>query len=126
MKTDKKTEAFLAQYDAEVYTRALQLRELLLNHLPGITEQVDLPAKMIMYTYGQKYSELISVIIPSKKGLKLGFNRGNELLDPDGLLEGKGKISRYVVIKSDIDVRSAELKKLVLNALELYTQRKGK
>jgi hypothetical protein len=114
---------FLVQYGEEVATNALQLRAILKVTLPGIKEQFDHSAKMIAYCYGQRYSELICVIIPSKKGLKLGFNRGTELADPSKLLEGTGKISRYVVIRSEKQIQSAALKKLIANALKLYQQR---
>lgn len=117
------TDFFLSQYDDDVYIKALKFRDIVIKCLPGVIEQVDLPAKMIAYCYGQKYSEMICTIIPSKKGLKLGFYKGNELKDPDKLLEGTGKISRYVVIKSDEQIRSAALKKLLLNALGAYKQR---
>lgn len=119
-------EDFLSQYDEAVFTRALELRELVLNHLPGVTERVDLPAKMVMYVYGPKYNDLVCNIIPSKKGLKLGFNRGIDLPDPDELLEGTGKISRYVVIGIDKKISAAPLKKLLKAALEAYYQRTGK
>ena len=59
---------FLSQYNDDVVTNALKLREVVMSNLPGITEQLDIPAKMIAYCYGPKYSELICVIIPSKKG----------------------------------------------------------
>ena len=121
---DKSTEDFLLQYDELVYTRAFMLREILIKYLPGITEQMDLPAKMIAYCYGQKYIDLICVIIPSQKGLKLGFNRGVELDDPDGLLDGAGKISRYVQIISDEQITSEALKKLLTSALHLYKLKK--
>jgi len=114
---------FLSNYSDEVRTNAQKLREMLLSALPDIIEQVDLPAKMIAYCYGQKYSDMICVVIPSKKGLKLGFSRGVELPDPDKLLEGTGKISRYVVITSEKQIKSAAIKKLVINAFELYSQR---
>jgi len=114
---------FLSNYSDEVRTNAQKLREMLLSTLPDIIEQVDLPAKMIAYCYGQKYSDMICVVIPSKKGLKLGFSRGVELPDPDKLLEGTGKISRYVVITSEKQIKSAAIKKLVINAFELYSQR---
>jgi hypothetical protein len=78
---------------------------------------------MIAYCYGQKYAELICVIIPSKKGLKLGFNKGNELPDPSGLLKGNGKISRYVLINSDIEIKSMDLMNLLSNALKAYNNR---
>src|SRR4051812_30845872 len=122
MTQDKSLHNFFSQYD-KIFASALQLREVVLKNLPGIKEQLDLPARMVAYCYGQKYSELICVIIPSKKGLKLGFNRGNELPDPDKLLEGTGKISRYMEIKSDKQIKSPALKELLLSALALYRQK---
>ena len=116
----KEIEMFLSQYDAEVYKNALVLREIIFANLPNIIEQIDAPANMIPYCYSQKYAGLICVIIPSKKGLKLGFNRGTSLPDPDNLLEGKGKISRYVQIKSSEQINSPALKQLLTNALDLY------
>src|SRR5260221_9621279 len=98
---DKKIDAFLSQYNEEIYTRSLRLREVVIENLPGIIEQLDVPARMVGYCYGQRYVDLICMIIPSKKGLKLGFNRGVDLPDPQGLLEGTGKISRYVEISTD-------------------------
>ena len=122
MTADKQINVFLSQYDERVFTKALKLREIIFANLPDIIEQIDIPAKIIGYCYGQKYSELICVIIPSKKGLKLGFNRGTELPDPDKLLEGSGKISRYVVIKSDEQIKSKSLRKLIESALLAYRQ----
>ena len=120
---ETKIENFLSSYSEEVFAHALKLREVVLSNLPDINEQLDLPAKMIAYTYGPKYADLVCVIIPSKKGLKLGFNRGNELPDPDHLLEGSGKISRYVEIKSEKQIHSTALKKLLKAALKAYKDR---
>lgn len=119
-KTGKEIEMFLSQYDAEVYKNALALREIIFANLPNIIEQIDESANMIAYCYSQKYADLICVIIPSKKGLKLGFNRGAFLPDPQKLLAGKGKISRYVQIKSSEQINSPVLKQLLTNALDLY------
>lgn len=119
-------EIFLANYDDTVFENAMSLRKLLHENLPGITEETDLPAKMLAFGYGRKYSELICVIIPSKKGLKLGFNKGNELPDPDNLLEGTGKISRYVVIRDNEIINSQPLKHLIQNALAAYKERTNK
>lgn len=124
MPMDKQFEAFLSHYDENVFAKAQKLRKLIFANLPDITEQLDLKAKIVGYCYGQKYAELICVIIPSKKGLKLGFNRGNRLPDPTGLLQGNGKISRYVEIKSDEQIYSIALKKLLINALTLYKDEK--
>ena len=123
MAKDKKVEEFLSSYDEQIFSNALKLREVLLANLSGIMEQVDLPARMIAYCYGQKYAEMICTIIPSKKGLKLGFYKGPELPDPDGLLEGEGKISRYVVIHSPEQINSPAIKKLLASALAAYRAR---
>lgn len=111
---------FLSLYPEEVCKNALALREVLFENLPDIIEQIDLSAKMIAYGYGQKYSELVCVIIPSKKGLKLGFNRGIDLPDPEHILEGTGKISRYVILKSEAQITSQAVKQLLENALVVY------
>ena len=123
MTADKKIDEFLSSYGEEVFTNAIKLREILFANLPGIIEQIDIPAKMIAYCYGQKYSEMICTIIPSKKGLKLGFYKGVDLPDPDKLLEGIGKISRYVEIKSVSQIKSPALKKLIESALAAYKKR---
>jgi len=123
MVADKQIDEFLSNYSDEVFTNALELREVLLTNLPGIIEQIDVPAKMIAYSYGQKYAEMICTIIPSKKGLKLGFYKGVDLPDPDKLLEGSGKISRYVEIRSAEQIKSPALKKLIESALAAYKKR---
>ncbi len=114
---------FLSQYDEKVYKLATELRQIVLKNLPEIIEVLDGPAKMIAYCYGQKYADLVCVIIPSKKGLKLGFNRGTELPDPQKMLEGKGKVSRYVEIKSADIIKSVALKTLIKEALKAYKLR---
>ena len=117
-------ETFLSQYNEQVCSNALKLRIVLLENLPGITEQLDVKASMIAYCYSQKYADLICVIIPSKKGLKLGFNRGNELPDPYKLLQGTGKISRYIEINSIEQINSPAIVELLKNGLSSYKQRK--
>ncbi len=114
---------FLSNYDEPVAAKAWQLRDLILSELPGVTEQTDLAAKMIAYCYGQKYSELVCTIIPSKKGLKLGFNHGTELPDPGNLLEGTGKISRYVVIRGIDYISNPALRELLKSAYTAYRER---
>ena len=123
MTIDKSIDEFLSTYSEVVFSNALQLREVLLTNLPGIIEQIDIPAKMIAYCYGQKYADMICTIIPSKKGLKLGFYKGLDLPDPDNLLVGTGKISRYVEISSESQIRSVALKNLIKHSLAAYHKR---
>ena len=116
-------EFFFSSYEEQVIRNAQLLRKVLFNNLPNIIEQIDLPAKMIAYCFGQKYAELICTIILSKNGLKLGFNWGTELPDPDKLLRGDGKISRYVEIKSEEQIKSKALKNLLVSVLRIYKQK---
>src|SRR3954454_15004298 len=82
--------------DVAAVARALRAR--LLDDLPGTTEQPDGAANVIGYGHGAGYKGLVCTIILSKKGVKLGFYRGAELPDPDRLLEGAGKVHRYVPV----------------------------
>ena len=121
--SDKTSERFLAQYNEQVFDNAQKLRDVIFENLPGIIEQTDIAAKMIAYSFGQKYSDMICTIMPSKKGLKLGFYKATDLPDPYSLLEGSGKISRYVKIKSEDQIKSPGLKKLIKSALKAYEER---
>ena len=55
--------------------------------------------------------------------VNVGFFRGAELDDPNGLLEGTGKFMRHVKIRPAGDVDSGDLLKLITNA---YTDMKGR
>ena len=66
---------------------------------------------------------MVCTIIPSKKGIKLGFYKGVDLPDPYHLLEGKGKVSPYAVIRSEEQINSQAIKQLLENALSAYKQR---
>ena len=123
MKEDNQVHTFLSSYNETVQYAAEQLRSIIAAKLPAIIEQVDLPAKMIGYSYGQRYIDFICTIIPSKKGMKLGFYKGTELDDPEKLLEGNGKISRYLVIDLTKPINKKYCQLLLANALKLYKNR---
>lgn len=51
-----------------------------------------------------------------KAHVNVGFFRGAELADPDGLLEGTGKFMRHVKLRPEGDVAAATLMKLIKSA----------
>jgi len=55
--------------------------------------------------------------------VNVGFFRGAEIADPDGLLEGAGKFMRHVKLGPDRDVDTTALRKLIETA---YTDMKGR
>ena len=56
-----------------------------------------------------------------KDHVNVGFFRGAEIADPDGMLEGNGKFMRHVKLRPEHDVDSAALKQLIETA---YTDMK--
>ena len=55
--------------------------------------------------------------------VNVGFFRGAEIADPDGLLEGTGKSMRHVKLRPGHDVDAKALMKLIETA---YTDMKGR
>ena len=58
-----------------------------------------------------------------KAHVNVGFFRGAEIADPEGLLEGTGKFMRHVKLMPERDVDTAALKKLIEAA---YTDMKAR
>ena len=116
-------ETILNKYDVKISTLGFQVRGFLLAELKDCIEIPDAPANIIAYGYGPGYKDMVCIIIPSKKGIKLGFNRGSELPDPEKLLTGSGKVHKYVEIKSDTDLRSRALKQLTKEAIKAWRKR---
>jgi len=55
--------------------------------------------------------------------VNVGFFRGAEIADPDGLLEGTGKFMRHVKFRPGRDVNATALRKLIETA---YSDMKGR
>jgi hypothetical protein len=57
--------------------------------------------------------------------MKLGLYRGALLSDPDGLLEGSGKVHRHVRILADDTPRPAAIARLLETARAAWKLRQG-
>ncbi len=49
MRADKKIVEFLSEYNEQILTNKLQLREVVISNLPDSIEQIDMPARMIAF-----------------------------------------------------------------------------
>jgi hypothetical protein len=58
-----------------------------------------------------------------KAHVNVGFFRGAEIADPEGLLEGTGKFMRHVKLRPERDVDATALRKLIETA---YTDMRGR
>jgi hypothetical protein len=99
----------LSTYSPAVQGLARSTRVFVRNVLPKTDERVDASARVIGYGVAPGYKGLICTIIMSKGGVKLGIVNGASLPDPAGLLEGSGKVHKYVPIESEDDLRRPEL-----------------
>ncbi len=120
------TALILSKYREDIASLGWLLRDLLLAKLPGITELPDVSSGIIAFTYGKGYKDIVCAILPSKKGIKLGFYRGSELPDPAGLLTGSGKVHRYVEIKSAQMLENPLLDDLISEAYLAWKLRTAK
>jgi hypothetical protein len=123
-KTADEVAGFLATYPPSVCDVALELRRTIVAAIPGVRETLDRSGRIVSYGFGSGYSDMICTIIPSKKGVKLGIVRGTKLPDPNGLMEGTGKVHRYVALVKLDDLKRPGLKPLLKTAVAAWKDSK--
>ena len=92
------------------------IRALLLDVLPDAVEKAQY-GKAIGYGVGPKMGDLVCVIAPQKAWVNLGVFGAVGLPDPEGLLEGTGKLHRHVKIRTAADLARPAVRALVEAAL---------
>lgn len=106
-------DTLLRAYSDDVRRLAQAARRSVREWLPGAVEGVDSSARLLPYGYGPGYKGAVCTLILSQKGIELGLVGGATLPDPRGLLEGSGKVHRYVQLAKPDDLKKAGLKTLV-------------
>lgn len=104
----------LVDFDPQIQELARQTRALIYDVLPQTVEVVWERQKTVGYGTGpRKMSEHFSWIAPAKKHVVFGFYYGTELPDPEGLLEGTGKLLRHIKIKSPDDLKKPAVREML-------------
>lgn len=116
---------FLGGYPHPVRELFLETQFLLERELPNSQQELDIPAKMLAFSYGPGYKGMICVLLPSQKGVKLSFSKGAELSNKHGLLEGTGKKTRYVEMSKSL-LKKPELLEIIRNAKLFHEMTSGK
>ena len=106
----------LAGFDPHIQEIVRKLREHLLQQLPGAVETVD--DENIGLGFGTGYKSLVFVITPRPGYVMLGIAAGASLSDPDGLLQGKGKVHRHMKFYRMSDLENPAVEGLVRSAVE--------
>ena len=123
MKPARTTETLLQAYPPDVQALALAARQLITRLLPDVNEQADTSAPLIGYSYAPGYRGAVCTLILSKSGVKLGLVGGAALDDPRGLLEGSGKVHRYIQLRTAADLRRPGTTPLIKAASAACKQR---
>lgn len=113
---------FIRTYPDQIRERIVHYHDLILQLYPEMQVTLDRPARMLAYGYGPRYKDFICSLILSQKGLKLGLNEGSKLPDPNGLLEGSGKLHKHLVLQKETDEKY--ITQLLHDAHQLYDERR--
>jgi hypothetical protein len=121
MTTDGKLGSFgsiLKPHAKEIREIARFLRTLVASLDPEAFETPRSGERCTTYGVGpRKMSEAYAHIMPLTSSVNLGFYHGAGLPDPAGLLEGTGKSSRHVKLRSVSAARAAPVKALLKAAI---------
>jgi len=96
---------------------ALASRALILDVFPRAVEVVWPQQRTAGYGTGpKKMTEQFCWLAPYAKHVVFGFYYGTELPDPEGLLEGTGRLMRHVKIRTPDDLTRPALRALLTAA----------
>jgi uncharacterized protein DUF1801 len=109
---------FLKPFDASTRDLALDVRALVLSVLAPCRENIYDAYNAVAIGYGptDRLRDGICHVAVYARHVNLGFNRGTELDDPDGLLQGTGKRVRHITIQSREGLRALPLRKYLREA----------
>ena len=118
-KADPKLIEFLSAYDGRIAELALALRRMVLKEAPSATEMVydAYNAVAIGFTFSGRLKEGFCHVAAYSGHVNLGFNRGTELPDPQGLLEGSGKQVRHIRVVDRQDLKDPRLREFIRLAI---------
>jgi hypothetical protein len=99
--TAVQVETFIARFTPEIANRVRSARAILRARLPGATELVydNYNGLAIGYGPGEKTSEAVFSLAIYPRNILLYFLPGIGLPDPEGRLQGEGRVGRYVCLK---------------------------
>jgi len=106
-------------WGGEACDLALELRDFVLEVAPEVAESNAFNA-LCYHKPDRPYGVIggnVCMIGVRGDHVELGFIHGAFLPDPDGILEGKGKAKRHIVIRNRKDFRRRAVKRLIRAAL---------
>lgn len=109
----------LSDYDLKLGELALALRETVLEAAPQAVETLFRGyALALIYSFTGRWTDGFCHVVVYTRHVNLGFNRGAELEDPDGVLVGSGKIIRHIKVQRPEDLEKPQLRRLIRAAIK--------
>ena len=110
---------FLAPFESSVTELALAARKLVLEEAPDSMELIYDAYNAVATGYGftGRPSECFIHIAVYAKWVNLGFHRGAEIPDPNGLLQGTGRLIRHIRIAELADLKKPPVRAFVRAAI---------
>ena len=116
---------FLSTFPPEIQKLADELRALVKETVPNVTEAVYTGWKFIGYRVKQgKRDAYFCFIAPFENRTMLGFEYGIQLFDPNLRLEGEGSQVRYLTVREQEDIEPEIFRSLIAEAAQIALQRK--
>lgn len=118
---DVTPEDILASHTPRVRELCKRLRKLVIKIIPDANEL----AYPVWHAIGYRHPEVgyFCGIFPYEDHVKLYFEFGILLDDPDALLEGAGNRTRYVFVQNTRDIRVRSLKRFLMQATSLQIRK---
>jgi hypothetical protein len=119
---------FLSAYEPGITTLALAVRALVLTEAPDAVELLydAYNAVSAGYSFTGRPSDAFIHIAAYAQWVNLGFNRGVDLDDPDGVLQGAGRQVRHIRIASVADLQKPAVRAFVKDAIRRAPRSEGK
>jgi hypothetical protein len=110
---------FLSAYDKRISKLALEVRSAVLTAAPDATEAIydAYNAVAIGYSFTGRLKESFIHIAVYAPHVNLGFNRGAEMDDKDGVLQGDCKMVRHLTIREPGDLKKKHVVRLLKDAV---------
>lgn len=111
---------FLDYKETPLVELFIDLRKYLIEICPESNELLyNTHALTAVFSLSEKLSDAFCHVPVYDQHLNLGFNEGTLLHDPNGLLQGAGKLIRHIPVKKPEDYRNIEVQKLIEEAITM-------
>jgi hypothetical protein len=113
-------DSFIARFSREITEQVHLVLKKLRSRLPGAVEMVydNYYALVIGFCPAERASEVIMSVAVYPKHINLCFFAGDRLPDPQKLLQGSGKITRYIRLDGAETLDQPAVKALMKAAVE--------